>query len=386
VRTHPGISPPTLEKLLSGPGAEKGLGTKVWSLLHGIDTAEVKPARDVPTQISIEDSYRGLTDPSEIQRALVAITTSLLRRMHTDLVEEITTTTTTLNANPTPHPTPSHVNTPPPKRRWLARPKTLRLSTSPYTPFPSEATSPYPNRTSRSTPLPTFVFTTTNPNNSPSSLQETAARLVSSTLLPLFHKLHPNPIPNPDPDTGTGTGTVTGTNRDTNKCPGGWNIGVMNVCVTNMVGAGVDGGGGGRGGGGAGARDIGEMFRRQEGVLSQFRVREAGDGEGGEDGEEEEGEGGYGKGGYGAGDGDGDKSKGEGYRGNGLVEAMSPRYGRRDVSEDEKEEQQEEGESETLWDDEETPEDDLGRCPRCDRLIPGFAMSAHERYHSLEDP
>jgi DNA polymerase iota len=69
---------------------------------------------------------------------------------------------------------------------------------------------------------------------------------------------------------------------------------------------------------------------------------------------------------------------------------MSPRYGRREVGEDGKEEQRAqregEGESDTSWDDEETPEDDLGRCPRCDRLIPGFAMLAHERYHSLEDP
>ncbi|KAK4133294.1 DNA/RNA polymerase, partial [Trichocladium antarcticum] len=110
-RTHPAISAPALERLLSGPGAERGLGTKVWALLHGVDDTDVKPARDVPAQISIEDTYKGLTTAPDIHRALLTITASLLRRMHTDLL-------------PDP-PAAAAAN-------WLARPQTLRLTTRPY--------------------------------------------------------------------------------------------------------------------------------------------------------------------------------------------------------------------------------------------------------------
>jgi DNA polymerase iota len=48
----------------------------------------------------------------------------------------------------------------------------------------------------------------------------------------------------------------------------------------------------------------------------------------------------------------------------------------------------EEGEGDhDTWDhdDADTPEEDLDRCPLCDRLVPAFAMLAHERYHSMED-
>lgn len=106
VRTHPSISGPALERLLSGPGSEKGLGHKVWSLLHGVDDTPVKSARDVPTQISIEDSYKGLNTPAEIHRELLAITTSLLRRMHTDLVEDVLPTATSTGKTPSPPATP----------------------------------------------------------------------------------------------------------------------------------------------------------------------------------------------------------------------------------------------------------------------------------------
>ncbi|KAH6640714.1 hypothetical protein F5144DRAFT_544868 [Chaetomium tenue] len=172
VRTHPGIAPATLARLLSGPGSEKGLGPKVWALLHGVDDTDVKPARDVPTQISIEDSYRGLNHPSEIHRELLAITTSLLRRMHTDLLAEDD------DEHESPHPTTT--TTAP--RRWLARPKTIRLSTRPFT--TPQDDKPYNwARHSRSCPLPSFVFHTSSATNSattttsPPPLERTASRL-----------------------------------------------------------------------------------------------------------------------------------------------------------------------------------------------------------------
>ncbi|KAK4042316.1 hypothetical protein C8A01DRAFT_44696 [Parachaetomium inaequale] len=295
VRTHPGISPPTLSRLLSGPGAEKNLGPKVWTLLHGVDDTAVQPARDIPTQISIEDSYRGLTQPSEIRRALLAITSSLLRRMHTDLVEEDVspTTSTASTANPVTNSSSSS--------RWLARPRTLRLSTRPYT--TPQDDKPYNwARHSRSCPLPSFVFNTSLPQ------EERAERLVTETLLPLFY------------NTG-----------------GGWNIGLLNVCVANMSA-----------GGGGGVGDIGAMFRRQEGVLREFTVYARDEGE-----EEEE-------------------------EGHGLEQK-------------EEEEEEEGGLVTDTWDngdddDDDTPEEeDSVLCPVCDRLVPRFAVSAHERYHRLGD-
>ena len=58
VRRHPDIGPQSLEKLLGGAGAPKGIGTTVWGMLHGIDDSEVAKARDVPQQISIVSDSR----------------------------------------------------------------------------------------------------------------------------------------------------------------------------------------------------------------------------------------------------------------------------------------------------------------------------------------
>ncbi|KAK4241089.1 hypothetical protein C8A03DRAFT_41487 [Achaetomium macrosporum] len=315
VRTHPGISSPTLERLLSGPGSEKGLGNKVWLLLHGVDDTEVKAGRDVPTQISIEDTFKGLNDPSEIRRELLAITTSLLRRMHIDLVED---DHTTVNGG---------------KRRWLAQPRTIRLTTRPYT-HPSE-NKPY---SSRSCALPSFVFSaTTSTSNSNSSREEIAKRLVKETLLPLFYKLHPRQ----------------------GSHDGGWNIGLLNVCVTNMSGA--------EGGVVGARRDIGEMFRRYGEGLREFTVYDDDDDheDVGNDDEQRCGGGGDGR----RGD--------EEVLGSGAAKQGGHRSGDDEVEGDD---------SDTGWEHDDTQDGDLDRCQLCDRLIPRFALLAHERYHSMEDP
>ncbi|KAL2155353.1 hypothetical protein VTH82DRAFT_94 [Thermothelomyces myriococcoides] len=194
VRTHPGISSVGLSRLLSGRGLEKNLGPKVWALLHGVDDSEVQSARDIPTQISIEDTYRGLNRLSEIRNALLAVTVSLLRRMHTDLLEDgdeegvvddyNSSGSSGSNGAETQLLSRRH-------RRWLARPRTLRLTTRPYT--APQDDKPYNwGRASRSCPLPSFVF------NTSLSREERAARLVEEALLPLFYKLNPPP-PNPPP-------------------------------------------------------------------------------------------------------------------------------------------------------------------------------------------
>ncbi|KAK4251654.1 hypothetical protein C7999DRAFT_37389 [Corynascus novoguineensis] len=366
VRSHPAISPSSLSRLLSGRGLEKNLGPKVWALLHGVDDGEVKPARDVPTQISIEDTYRGLNHPSEIHRALLAITTSLLRRMHTDLLEEgeggeeeeeeeegddegndkLPGHTAAITAK-----VPSSA---PPSRRWLARPRTIRLTTRPYT--SPQDDRPYNwGRASRSCPLPSFVLNTSLPRD------ERAARLVAKILLPLFHKLNPLPPPvdtpsiskarpghGPDVDNDGAEHDDVVDDDSTPAAPpppppGGWNIGLLNVCVTNMSGA------------GAGVGDIGEMFRRQEEVLREFTV-------------------------YDPPQGAGELVRGGKIDDDGLNVA-SQELDDRDAVEEE------DGGSD-VWDDDDggdniPVEEDLALCPVCDRLLPRFAMPAHERYHIL---
>jgi DNA polymerase iota len=365
VRTHPDIAPVALSRLLSGPGSERGLGPKVWALLHGVDDTDVKPARDIPTQISIEDTYRGLNHPSEIHRELLAIATSLLRRMHTDLLAEEEE-----EYDDPPNPTTATTTT---GRRWLARPKTIRLSTRPYTTFQDD--KPYNwARHSRSCPLPSFVFhagsETTKTTRSPPPLDRIAARLVAEILLPLFHKLNPSPTKPPTttpspPVPGAGPPPLSPHAPDADLAKpdtvaGGWNIGLMNVCVTNMSAG--DGG------------DIGAMFRRQEGVLREFTVYD----ESGEQGREVEGvvlnvEKGdispsYGDG-NGHDNGDGNEEGGEGW-----------------VDTDVEMETEMDSETDDVWDNDEGADDrDAALCPLCERLVPRFAVLAHERYHSLGD-
>ncbi|KAK0747629.1 hypothetical protein B0T21DRAFT_379637 [Apiosordaria backusii] len=228
-RTHPAVSPFALERLLCGSGGEKGIGQKIWLLLHGIDGSEVKPARDIPRQISIEDTYRGLTTLPQIRASLVQITGSLLRRMHVDLLDD--------SPSPSPVTTPSATSPPPTTvptqksgggggRRWMAQPKTLRLTTRPYFP-PSEWDKVEYNtgRASKSVPLPRFIFDLKEDS------EEIVERLVEGTLLPLFHTLNPDPKK--------------------------WRVGLLNVCVTNMSGGGHEGGGG---------SDIVAAFQRQKEV------------------------------------------------------------------------------------------------------------------------
>lgn len=53
VRTFEGMGPELLSRLLAGPGVPRGLGDKVWGLIHGIDDTEIGKAKEVPQQISI---------------------------------------------------------------------------------------------------------------------------------------------------------------------------------------------------------------------------------------------------------------------------------------------------------------------------------------------
>jgi DNA polymerase iota len=198
VRLHPGMGPHLLDTWLGGPGAPKDIGVRLWELLNGNDDAAVGAARSLPRQISIEDSYAHLTSLGAVKAALPLLAASLIRRMRTDL-----TAATVADAD---GPSP---------RRWLARPRTLRLSTRARGAPNPDGTRPGTvarthARTSRSTPMPALVF---NLSASPAAL---AAQLVQSALLPVFRSLHP--------------------------APAGWDLNVVNVAATNIVAAdGADG-------------------------------------------------------------------------------------------------------------------------------------------------
>ncbi|KAI1471915.1 DNA/RNA polymerase [Daldinia caldariorum] len=244
VRQCPSMSADLLERILERPGAERGGGEKIWNLLHGVDASEVKEASDVPTQISIEDTYmaRPLNTPVELMRELRALATSLVRRMRVDLAEA---------ADPDPLDPASQQGEQQQQQqqlRWIAYPKTLRLSTV-LRPKPNNnsnnTTSPTPTpetltRHSRSQPLPSFALSLRD-----ASVEAVASRLASEALLPLFRRLHPE--------------------RQ------GWGLVLVNVCVANMVAV-ARAGAAAAAGSGKGARDIGRMFRTQGDKLREWTV------------------------------------------------------------------------------------------------------------------
>ncbi|TGJ87116.1 hypothetical protein E0Z10_g1688 [Xylaria hypoxylon] len=324
-RQYPGMSSDLMEQILDRPGAERGSGEKIWNLLHGVDPSEVKEASDVPTQISIEDTYmsRPLQTPTEAVRELRALATSLIRRMRVDLTEidihpsiSATEKATTTSSN-TPH--------------WLAYPKTLRLSTrtKPKQTIPPASTSaevPNFSRSSRSAPLPSFVFQLSphpsaahSPSTSTStpSCEEIAERLVAESLLPLFRRLHP-------------------------ERGGGWNLALLNICVTNMVIVASDGTGSGTGM--VPGRNIGRMFRMQEDKLREWTVYDTS-----------------------------------------PLPASPLRTA--DVEADAMSSNSslpaDEGDDDDAWEDQE--ESGSHRCQICGHVIPAFAILAHERFHAMDE-
>lgn len=301
VRLFDGIGPDTLEKLLGGPGAEKGIGGKVWALINGRDDTDVKDARKVPSQISIEDSYIKLDTMPQLMKELRMLATSLLNRMYQDLLDDDDESET-------------------PSKRWIAYPKTVRLSTRPRPPLNADGTRPRSfNRISRSGPLPNFIF------NLKDGVDAIVERLLQETLVPMFRKLHPQ--------------------------RSDWNLSLVNIGVTNMVeAASEDGSGGGR--------NISLMFKRQEATLKEWKVEDR--------------------------DVPPDFARNEiKIPASEPIQAehiSKPIMGSEDVvyiSQDTADEQD-------LWDEDEFELDNREICHVCGAMMPAFAMPAHERFHTLE--
>ncbi len=203
-------------------------------MLHGIDDTEVSQARAVPRQISIEDSYIRLDTMPELLRELKALAQSLITRMRVDLLangddfDEEASDDLLVPAVATER---SLVD-----KKWLAHPKTLRLSTRPRQPLQSDGTRQRTmKRISHSCPLPNFVFTLNE------SVEVIADKLVRETLVGMFRRLHPSKT--------------------------WWDLSLVNLAVTNMTEAAGDSKS-------ANGRDISNMFKRQDDVLKDFRVVE----------------------------------------------------------------------------------------------------------------
>ncbi|KAK3071810.1 hypothetical protein LTR53_007981 [Teratosphaeriaceae sp. CCFEE 6253] len=233
VRKHPDVNPEMLERLLGGPGSPHGIGYKVWCLLHGVDDTEVSQAKIVPSQISIEDSYIRLDTLPELLKELDVLARSLITRMRIDLLGDDQDVSKDEKAG---KDRSEIMSLPSESKKWLAHPKTLRLTTRPRSPLQPDGTRVRSfKRISHSAPLPGFVFGLAE------GVDALAERLVREHLVAMFRRLH------------------------TEKSA--WNLSLVNLAVTNMAEAAGESRS-------AKGRDISNMFRHQDKVLQDFQVRE----------------------------------------------------------------------------------------------------------------
>ena len=235
VRLFPSMGPQLLGKILDGPGVPKGIGDRVWGLINGVDDAEVAKAKEVPQQISIEDSYIRLDTMEDIHKELKMLSRSLLKRMRIDLTSISVSDSSDealigIEADEKDRMISSA------KRKWIAYPRSLRISTRPRPPVRPDGTrGRFFNRISRSGTMPAMVF------NLEQSIESISEKLVSEVLIPLFHKLHPE--------------------------ESGWDLSLVNLCATNMALVANDTKEGA-------GRDIKRMFDRQDEVLKQWRAHD----------------------------------------------------------------------------------------------------------------
>ena len=192
VRAIPELSPKLLDSVLSRSGMPKSIGFQVYQLLHGVDIADVSIARNVPHQISIEDSYIRLDDYERAVDEIYKLSRKLLERMWIDLRAS---SPKTHDYKPDSH-----------KRiEWVGRPKTLRLSTRLKPTIGDGDTETVRGfaRQSRTCVAPSFIFSTIY------DLETVTEMLVEKAIMPLFKRLHPEKT--------------------------GWNISLINVAVTDIV-------------------------------------------------------------------------------------------------------------------------------------------------------
>ena len=212
---------------------------------------------------------------------------------------------------------------------WMAHPKTLRLSTRPRLALNSDGTrSRTFNRISKSTNLPTFVFSLAQ------GVDIIADKLVEETLLPLFRRLHPE--------------------------KSGWNLSLVNLCATNMSPTASDAKDGA-------GRDIGKMFQKQDDVLREWKVDDVDIAPSDEDDDNQQKE-----------------IDNLGARKTVVAQEQTlalPSVGSEDLLDFTQESLQED----VAWDSDGGMQDRGDSCKICGAVMPSYAMLAHERFHNSPD-
>ncbi|ANB10984.1 hypothetical protein AWJ20_3778 [Sugiyamaella lignohabitans] len=138
-------------------------GSVLWDLMHGIDNSPVKQASDIPTQISIEDTYKRIDTFELVKEAIVSLTNSLLYQIHCDLIDSGDLT-------------------------WRVFPTTFRLTMS------RGDFNPYAVRKSKSTRLPPSFFDemlsiSSTPDPTPLSYEVLSRKLFQDPILALYNQL-----------------------------------------------------------------------------------------------------------------------------------------------------------------------------------------------------
>lgn len=268
----------------------------------------------------------------DVKKELVSLMESLIRRMRLDLMSSIEDAD---DLEPADEEGLTRLRTAM-SFEWIAHPKTLRLTTRPRLPLDPDGTRERKfTRISKSCNMPSIIYSKSQ------TVELLAEKITQEALLPLFHKLHPEPC--------------------------GWNLSLINICATNMALVATDHKDGP-------GRDIGRMFKTQESRLKVWQVEDVdiapsdGDSESGRTLDSE--------------NNNNNTMKGrpeesiEGrpqadYCVNGsLLDRVTSEKG---------------GCLDDWWD---SDEDGSGKgeiCRVCGVLMPAFAMKAHERFHNLPD-
>ncbi|RKF59670.1 DNA polymerase iota [Golovinomyces cichoracearum] len=288
VRLFPGMCSRVLENILGGSGAIRGVGSKFWGLINGVDNSIVQQARNFPTQISLENTYLRLNTIQDVIKELRELATNLLNRMYVDLLQ---------NAEDFEDST---------KKKWIARPRMVRISTRSRHASNSDGSRRSFSRVSKSCPLPNFIFDLRIDKNFK------VEKLIRETLIPLFKRLHSDHY--------------------------GWNLCLINICVTNMVEAANEDD--------KIARDMFQISRKRDHTLKTYQKLEDHD----------------------------DKFQGD------QIASIDP-VTKNDIDAPIADDQ---SLCHNLWEESEDEIDYRDTCAKCGAAMPAFAMIAHERFHSEE--
>lgn len=263
----------------------------------------------------------------DVKKRLVSLMESLVRRMRLDLMSSIDDADDVEPADEEGVARPRTAMS----FEWIAHPKTLRLTTRPRLPLNTDGTRERNfARISKSCNMPSIIY------GKSQTVEFLAEKITQETLIPLFHKLHPE------------------------QC--GWNISLINICATNMALVATDHKDGP-------GRDIGRMFKTQESRLKGWQVEDVDIAP--SDGDSESRrilESGNNKNTM--------KRLKESIEGpqahcvNGSLDRIT--YEKGGCLDDD------------WWDSDDENESEKGEiCRDCGALMPAFAMKAHERFHNL---